>query len=361
VKKTHIAACYIFVLFIWSMTILAKYKYNGLIFGLDYGLYHPDGTLYTMRTLNWAGYSEIQAADIVSNWYNLHAFKFNNTQPSDFYYDINPKWAEYYPRVLYPFLSIPFVKIFGVPGMLVIPALSLLLMMFVIIYIGLKRSQIFFALLLVVLVSGSITVNRWMMANTTDALLVGLFSLIIYFLLNKKSNFHWFLGVGSLIILTGLTRMSFLFWIAIAIVLFIEKSFVKSCYILVVGFMMFIPALLSNSNNSFLPVEGSRSLTERLFLLPKYFFKITYYEFAQLFILDRLLFLIIIGAIYAALMWRKKSYNKYFLFLLQAGLITGALNGTVGVNFRYQLPILVFACWSLIESVSLMLKNSYKN
>ena len=91
---------YFIVLIVWITTIAAKYKYNGLVFGLDYGLYHPDGTLYTMRTLDWAGYNEHEAANVVSNWYNEHAFKFNNTNPSDFYYSVHPKWPEYYPRVL---------------------------------------------------------------------------------------------------------------------------------------------------------------------------------------------------------------------------------------------------------------------
>ena len=155
--------------------------------------------------------------------------------------------------------------------------------------------------------------------------------------------------------------MSFLFWVAVAIVMFIEKRFFKSFYILLLGFIMFIPALLSNSNNSFLPVEGDRTLGERILLLPKYFLKITYYESAQLFILDRLLFLIIFGAIIVAFIWKKESHNKYYLFLLLAGLTTGTLNGTVGVNFRYQLPIVAFACWSLIENFSLRSKNFHKN
>ena len=65
------------VLGIWLVTLLIKLKYNGLVFGFDYGLYHPDGALYTTRALDWSGYTETEAAKIVSNWYNIHAFKFN--------------------------------------------------------------------------------------------------------------------------------------------------------------------------------------------------------------------------------------------------------------------------------------------
>jgi hypothetical protein len=70
---------YVSVLGIWLVTLLIKLKYNGLVFGFDYGLYHPDGALYTTRALDWSGYTETEAAKIVSNWYNIHAFKFNNT------------------------------------------------------------------------------------------------------------------------------------------------------------------------------------------------------------------------------------------------------------------------------------------
>ena len=355
-KKTKLIFIYFIVFFIWAATTIAKYKYNGLVIGLDYGLYHPDGTLYSMRALDWAGYSESQSANIVSTWYNAHAFKFNHTQPIDLYYGVHPKWPEYYPRVLYPFLSIPFVKIFGIPGMLIIPALSLLTILFVVLYVGIKRNQIFFALLLITLVSGSTTVTRWMMANTTDALLAGIFSLIVFCLLNNISSFAWFLGMSSLVLFTGLTRMSFLFWLGIAIVLFLNRAFLRSLYMIIVSFIVFIPTLLSNANNSFLPVEGSRSQIERLILLPKYFLKITCYEFAQLFILDRILFVIIVIALYFALKERKRIYNQYYLVLLIMGLLTGALNGTVGVNFRYQLPVIVFACWRLIENI-----NSHSN
>ena len=66
---------------VWLITVLIKIKYNGLIFNFDYGLFHPDGALYATRALDWSGYTETEAAKIVSDWYNTHSFKFNNTNP----------------------------------------------------------------------------------------------------------------------------------------------------------------------------------------------------------------------------------------------------------------------------------------
>ena len=176
-----------------------------------------------------------------------------------------------------------------------------------------------------------------------------------------SSKFTWFLGMSFLILLSGLTRMSFLFWIGVAIILFLNRSIFKSIYIALFGFIVFVPTLLSNANNSFLPVEGDRSEIERLFLLPKYFLKVTFFEFAQLFVLDRVLFLVIVIAFLLACFELKRFSNQYYLVLLIMSLITGALNGTIGVNFRYQLPVIVFACWSLIDNINQRLKKFQNN
>ena len=124
---------------VWLITVLIKIKYNGLIFNFDYGLFHPDGALYATRALDWSGYTETEAAKIVSDWYNTHSFKFNNTNPSDFYYSVHPLYTEYSSRLIYPFLSIPFIKLFGMPGMLAVPALSFLILLLVILYFSLLK------------------------------------------------------------------------------------------------------------------------------------------------------------------------------------------------------------------------------
>jgi uncharacterized membrane protein len=36
-------ALYLVMIVIWGITLLTKLFYNGLVFGFDYGLYHPDG------------------------------------------------------------------------------------------------------------------------------------------------------------------------------------------------------------------------------------------------------------------------------------------------------------------------------
>ena len=351
---------YLSVLGIWLVTLLIKLKYNGLVLGFDYGLYHPDGALYATRALDWSGYNETEAAKIVSDWYNIHAFKFNNTVPSDLYYSVHHLYPEYSSRILYPLLSIPFIKLFGVPGMLVVPALSLLVLLLVILEIGIKLNKLFITFLVLVSVTSSSTVVRWMMANTTDALLAGIFSVTAYCLVRKISSYGWYLFFGVLVILTGFTRISILFWVAVATVLLIQKNRKKAIFITTVSVLIVIPTLLSHSSNSFLAVEADRSLWQRFLLYPFYFIKITFYEFAQLFVMDRILFFLCALSIYFSFKYISKDSSKYLLLVLFAGLLTGAMNGTVGVNFRYQLPVIAFICWSIIDNTNISLKGFLK-
>lgn len=359
-KYSKHVTLYFATVFIWIITVLIKLKYNGLIFGFDFGLYHPDGALYTTRTLDWSGYTETEAAKIVSNWYSNHAFKFNNLEPSGLYYGNHPLYREYSTRILYPFLSIPFVKLFGVQGMLIVPAFSLLITMLVVLKIGIALNKTLISLLIITAISSSPTVLRWMVVNTTDALLVGLFSIVALYLVKRVPSPRWNVIFGGLIILTGLTRFSTLFWFAIALVSLLQGKVKKFTFILAVSVIVLIPALLTNSSNSFLAVEAQRSLWQRFLLYPLYLIKITFYEFAELFVLDRVLFFMCILSLFLAYKHFYKVSSRYLIFMFFAGLLTGALNGTIGVNFRYQLPILAFMCWSLIDNIDFSLKRFLK-
>jgi len=343
---------YFTVAIIWILAILIKFKFNGLVFGFDYGLYHPDGALYSVRALDWAGLSEIEAATRVSNWYNMHAFKFNTTSPVDLFYANHPLYEEYSTRVLYPLLSVPFVKFFGVPGMLVIPALSLLIFMLLVAKIGIRHDKRVIAVIVLFFVSSSSTLMRWMLSNTTDALLVAIFSLAGFLLVKRVSNSYWYLAFGMLILLSGITRISLVFWIAVASVLWFQNFKVRSIYIVLLSFLVVIPTLLTHESSSFLAVEGDRPFLEKLFLYPFYLIKVIFYEIMQLIVLDRIFFLVGALCVYLSLRNIRKESSQLFLFVLFAGLLTGALNGNVGVNFRYQLPVLFFICWSLIDNLN---------
>ena len=74
---------YWFVLALGLVAIAAKYKYNGLVFGFDYGIYQPDGKYYTYMALDFINNDSKQSAQSVVNWYATHGFKGNIFQVSD--------------------------------------------------------------------------------------------------------------------------------------------------------------------------------------------------------------------------------------------------------------------------------------
>ena len=351
---------YPIVLLIWVVTLVIKFRYNGLVFGFDYGLYHPDGALYATRALDWSGYTETEAARLVFSWYESNAYKFNFDSPSELYYANHHLYTEYSPRILYPLLSVPFINIYGIPGLLFVPAISLLVLMLVVAKIGKDLGKSFTAVLVIISLCSSTTVTRWMLANTTDSLLAGIFSLSVLQLSKKKLSAFWIWSIGLLIILTGLTRISVVFWLAIALVLLVQNRRLEGLFVLVFSIIITIPTLLSNSSNSFLVVESQRSLLERLILYPFYLIKIIFYEFAQLFVLDKVLFFMCVLSLFYSFRFFHQKSSKYLVFIFIAGFATGALNGTVGVNFRYQLPVLVFICWSLIDNLYFDFRKFFK-
>jgi hypothetical protein len=85
--------------------------------------------------------------------------------------------------------------------------------------------------------------------------------------------------------------------------------------------------------------------------LPVTFLKVGFIEMAQLAVLDRLLLTIVIIAFVLAVKFRKLESSQFFLANLAAVWTLGTLNATLGVNFRYELPILIFCCWVILENL----------
>ena len=70
----------------------------------------------------------------------------------------------------------------------------------------------------------------------------------------------------------------------------------------------------------------------------------------QLLILDKVLLSLVLISIYIAIKNIKSISSQYFLVTLFSLWVTGAINGTIGVNFRYQLPLLPFIAWVILEN-----------
>jgi hypothetical protein len=342
----------ILVIALWAVTVAAKIKFDGLVFGFDYGVYQPDGKFYTYMALDFLNHNPADSAKQVVDWYAIHGFKMNTFTIQD----LMPATSYAYPvishRILYPLLSAPFVAIFGIPGMLVIPALSLLVLMLSIQKISMAARKPLIGLLIVLVLSNSSTVIRWMIVNCTDSLLAGLFALVpfcLYGILNK--NKIALIQLAILIILTSATRFILPVWLGILFVLFMKKIYRKEMLLLVaLSIVSSIPALSAQLSTALLPASTSTPTYLKVLQLPIVFFKVVAVDILEFGVLDRVLLLLLVMTSVQAIRLRKNLSSMLFWAVLISTYLIGAINGTLGVNFRYQMPVLVFCAWVLIDS-----------
>ena len=347
------------VLLIWALAIAAKYKYNGLIFGFDYGNYQPDGKYYTYMALEYLNHSPARSAQQVVDWYLANGFKMNIFTIQD----LMPSTSYAYPmishRILYPLLSVPFVAAFGIPGMLVIPALSLLVLFLAIQKLSQKLNKPWIGLGVVLTLALSTTVLRWMMVNCTDALLVALFAFVPFSILAFKQRSRWALPtLGLLIVLTSTTRFVLPFWLAILVVLAIRyKRVFEIGFLFLLSILCSIPALQAQASSALLPAEADSPLYIKLAKLPLVFIKVFAIDIAEFGVLDRAFLVFILFCFIQAIRLRKTLSAQLFTAVLFAGYVIGAINGTLGVNFRYQIPVLIFSAWLVLDSLEISERN----
>lgn len=349
------------ILIFWIIAVASRILYNGLILDLDFGIYQPDGIYYALRSLTWLGTNPYDAANQLVDWYRFNSSK-NLDLPVSAIYPWNAEvWGLVGPRILYPLLSIPFVLVLGIPGMLIIPSLSLLLLMVSTYQLGRKYNFPFIGLIIALGLSISPTVLRWIISNTTDSLLLGLFSLVPILLINLNKNSRNQLIVLLLVVLTNLTRFSFPIWIGIAFILYIYGARRISVGIFLLNIVSCIPTFLLQPKTAFLPLEYESSAIEKVFQLPKSFLKVGFYEIAELAVLDRMLLVFLAVALFGAFTNLRSIESSLFLVVLLAVWALGAINGNVGVNFRYQLPLISFSIIPCIHGICKLAKWYSRN
>lgn len=344
---------YLFALLVWLLTLSSKLLYNGLIFGFDYGLFHPDGALYSFRALLWSGKSESEAGSLVAQWYQSNSFNAQYQGP-ELYYRNNPfLWDQYSGRVLYPLLSVPFVKLFGVGGMLVVPAGTMLVVLLIASRLALRMKIPAVGYLAITLISLSSSLQRWMFANITDGLLL-LFVSIFTLIMQRRSEMtlkktDYFL-LAIIILGSSLTRFSALIWISIATVFLLHRKYFVSVFIAILALIGTIPIFLRPFSGHVLPGYGDKSLLEKLLIYPVNLVKVTVFELGQLFVLDRAFFVFLLFCIYISILYRKSIPAQFFIATLIAVWLTGAINGVLGVNFRYQIPVVPLLLWAFLDN-----------
>ena len=336
----------------WIVSVASRYLFNGLVYELDFGIYQPDGIWYTLRSLEWLGTPGTQAAAQIVSWYSENSAKQVQYLASDLYPIPDQVWGLIAPRLLYSFLSLPFVFIMGIKGMLVIPAFSLLILMVTTVLIAKSINKLHLGFALAVFFSISPTILRWAISNTTDSLLLGLFSISALLLIKLKTNPKLIPIILVLVCLTNLTRVSTPMWLAISIVLLFSSSKLNAFWITIVNLISTIPVLLLRPQSAFLPLQQNDDFVTKVISFPKSLVKVGFFEIAELAVLDRLFLMLLLFALLSAMFSLKRQESQYFMAILIAVWVLGAINGNVGVNFRYQLPLVPFTIIPFLQGLA---------
>ncbi len=343
-------------LLLWIVIVASRIFLNGFVYGLDYSLYHPDGAHYAFRTLSFLSNSDYSAALEVSNWYAIHGIKHNLIEPFGLLPENNPAWNLVAPRILYPILSIPFVFVFGLSGMLAIPMLSLLGVMMVSNSIGRFYGRTELGLLFSLLLITSVTVGRWFVANITDGLLTFLLALFVQAEIRVLKLRNWSICIILIVVFASITRFSLPIFLAISFGYLLLRNFKKALIVTLSATFGAAPLFFFNVSSAFLPGADTQSLTGKLTEFPLQSIKVLLVEIGQLLILDRQFLILIVFGLFCAYKAQKNT-RTLTLCVFMGVLLIGFINGTLGVNFRYQLPIIPFLAWSFIEYLAVNRKS----
>ncbi len=332
------------VVFSWLLATTARLGWHGDVYSFNFAIFQPDGIYYAFKSLLFLGVDPNEGAVRVSNWFTSHSGTGDTYDPDYFL----STWSTYpSERILYPLLSTPFIILLGLNGMLVIPIVSFLILLFNIYLLGKRFDQPYLGLGLAMLVSFSPTVTRWMISSTPDSLLAALTSFFPVLFLSKKIKnktiFMFLLVIGC-----SLTRFSLPIFILLSIIFYLHKKYRLAITTFFSSLILSIPALI-NINTGFLP-RNNGGMLDKIVSLPITFIKVGFVEVAQLAVLDRLLLSIILIAFVIAIMFHTSLSSIFFFAILLAVWSLGALNGSLGVNFRYQLPLIIFCCWVIFDS-----------
>lgn len=148
---------------------ISRIMFSNEVNGLNYRVFQPDGFCYTVNSIKYFTKDLNEIKNIL-----LEAY------PNDIEgLGLTCKILE--GRFLYPLLSSPFVKAFGINGMMIIPIFSYLVFLSLLIISFAKlRIPILIQILIFSLVLSSSTISRWYISNLTEPLLYLFSSFLLY-------------------------------------------------------------------------------------------------------------------------------------------------------------------------------------
>ncbi len=331
-------------------TILAvTYAISALAMLLTKPQYSPDSQYYTGMALRFSGMSAADAyAQVVerSAQHGWHAPTI----------DTIFGWGLVQPRVVYPGLSAPFVKAFGVDGMVIVPVIAMAVFVgltFFVLRTRYRTLAVIAPVLLVVVSPQLIFFGTAMLTESLTALWCAaiLFSVWRY---HEVADRRWLIAAGAFTIVMAFTRQAALIpagamamaWLGAVVVRRPARQWGWSA--LVVGASAVASQIAQSvlwpsfsQVSQFITTTGADDLPGALRATPTVALRILRSDFANFAKGDlALLALIAIAIIGVVVLWRRAESH----LLVGAFVTTAAYNITNGTptTFRYAMPGLIF-------------------
>jgi hypothetical protein len=194
------------------------------------------------------------------------------------------------------------------------------------------------ALCFLILTSSS-TVLRWTVADLTDSLHLTLFALCCLGIYKNWS----FRTLAIIIVFGAAIRPMGPVWAALFIPFLIrqtDRSKKAYFYLALISIILFlVNTILMALFGGFAP--NSNPLFSQIAAVPRNFFVILFVEFGQLAVLDRLLFYTVLLTLGLAILNYRDMWSLIHINVSFACFLISAWVGVWGVNFRYELPLLV--------------------
>ncbi len=334
---------------ITAVLLAAAYLASYLPVLRDSPQYAPDTRYYLAMALRYTGLSKQEAHDIVLE----HSARSGWEGPP---VESLFGWGLVQPRVVYPALSAPFVKLWGPDGMLVVPALALFA--FVVLAVWAMRARYRSVLVLVpaLLIIASPKLMFYGTAMLTESLTALWCALILFAVWRYQatSGRVWLIAAGLCTVGMAFTRQAALIpagalvvaWLA-ALVLrdrprrwFLPMVVVAGTAVVVQVVQTLVWPTFSQLTQ-FLHATGADNLQGAIRKTPALALKILRRDFEYYMVADHaLLLLVVLSMIAGVVLWRRAESH----LLLGAFLAISFLNITNGTPtaFRYAMPGLVF-------------------
>ena len=332
--------------------VAARLKFNGLVYSLDYGLFQPDGMYYSFKTLEFLGWSDKTALAEIINWYQANSVKFQSLDLTSFQDPTSNPWIVTKFRIIYPLLSVPFVYLFGLSGMLVLPALSLLCLFILVQKIANLRKVPTVGIILILSLSTSTTLLRWTTVNYSDGLILALFTIFAYLVYTSRE--FWttkdLIFLSLLISVTTFTRQTLLIWLPIGTYFLLIKNWRVGLVTVLTGLTCSIPSIITFPYEQFFSSKQEGSILQSFFGFFSNAIYVNLIEIVQFIVLDRTLLIILLISFYCAFKFRYEIFTHIFLLTTFGAVLINSLVGVSGVNFRYFLPVLPFATIMILRT-----------